>query len=61
MGFARSTYVVSVRDQDGPATVQEVRSGRKVRLRSLRETGDQIERWLAEKSPPPLDGDGRRP
>jgi hypothetical protein len=44
----RNTYVVSVREPDGPATVEEVRTGRKVRLGSLREIGGQIERWLRE-------------
>jgi hypothetical protein len=46
----RSTYLVSVRvrGQDGPATIEEVRTGRKARVGSLREAGAQIERWLRE-------------
>jgi hypothetical protein len=47
----RKTYVVSVRDHDGPATVEEVRTGRKARLASLTEIGGQIERWLRETRP----------
>ena len=35
----RTTYVVSVRDTDGPATVEETRTGRKARLSSLKEIG----------------------
>jgi hypothetical protein len=48
MSSTRKTFVVSVRDQDGPATVHEVRSGRKARLSSLRDLTGQIERWLRE-------------
>jgi hypothetical protein len=44
----RKTFVVSVRDQDGPATIQEVRTGRTVRLASLAEIKAQIERWLRD-------------
>lgn len=51
MAANRKTYVVSVREHDGPATVEEVRTGRKARLGSLRETGAQIERWLRESRP----------
>jgi hypothetical protein len=47
MTSTRKTFVVSVRDQDGPATVHEVRTGRQARL-ELRELADQIERWLRE-------------
>lgn len=47
----RKTYVVSVRDHDGPATVEEVRTGRKARLASLKDIGAQIERWLRETRP----------
>jgi hypothetical protein len=47
---ARKTFVVSVRDQDGPATVHEVRTGRQARL-ELRELAGQIERWLKEAKP----------
>ncbi len=46
----RKTFVVSVRDQDGPATVHEVRTGRKARL-ELRELPVQIERWMSETKP----------
>jgi hypothetical protein len=45
----RKTFVVSVRDQDGPATIHEVRTGRKARL-ELRELAGQIERWVREGS-----------
>lgn len=51
MASTRKTYVVSVRDEDGPATVEEVRTGRKARLASLREIAGQIERWLRETRP----------
>jgi hypothetical protein len=44
---ARKTFVVSLRDQDGPATVHEVRTGRKARL-ELRDLPDQIQRWIGE-------------
>ena len=47
----RKTFVVSVRDQDGPATVHEVRTGRKARLSSLAGITAQIERWLQEAKP----------
>jgi len=50
MAPTRKTFIVSVRDQDGPATVQEVRTGRKARL-ELRELAGQIERWLTEAKP----------
>jgi hypothetical protein len=43
----RKTFVVSVRNQDGPATIHEVRTGRQARL-ELRELADQIERWMRE-------------
>jgi hypothetical protein len=48
MPSTRKTFVVSVRDQDGPATVHEVRTGRKARLTTLRDLTGQIERWLTE-------------
>jgi hypothetical protein len=48
MAEARKTFVIHVRDGEGPATVQEVRTGRQARLGSLRETVAQIERWLRE-------------
>jgi hypothetical protein len=47
MTSTRKTFVVSVRDQDGPATIHEVRTGRQARL-ELRELADQIDRWLRE-------------
>ena len=54
------TFVISLRDQDGPTTIEEVRTGRKVRLGSLRETAGQIERWLREGRPGASDrGEGR--
>ena len=51
MDSPRKTFVISVRDQDGPATVEEVRTGRKARLSTIRETAGQIERWLRDGSP----------
>ena len=58
MSSTRKTFVVSVRDQDGPATVHEVRTGRKARLTSLRDIAGQIERWLGEApAPGRRDGD----
>jgi hypothetical protein len=48
---SRKTFVISVRDQNGPATVEEVRTGRKARLRTIRDTAGQIERWLRDGSP----------
>jgi hypothetical protein len=48
MTEARKTFVIHLRDGDGPATVQEVRTGRQARLSSLHETVGQIERWLHE-------------
>jgi hypothetical protein len=47
MTSTRKTFVVSVRDQEGPATVHEVRTGRKARL-ELRELAEQIGRWMRE-------------
>jgi hypothetical protein len=56
----RMTYIVSVRDTDGPATVEETRTGRKARLGSLKELGAQIERWLREaRTPGRREGDER--
>jgi hypothetical protein len=55
MPSTRKTFVVSIRDQDGPATVHEVRTGRKARLASLRETTAQIERWLRDSRLTPSD------
>ena len=51
MPSPRKTFVISLRDQDGPTTVEEVRTGRKARLASLRDTAGQIERWLREARP----------
>jgi hypothetical protein len=51
----RNSYVVSVHEHDGPATVEEVRTGRKARLNSLREIATQIERWLREVRPTTAD------
>ena len=56
----RTTYLVSVREHGGPATVEEIRTGRKARLRTLSETGAQIERWLREAAPPGDRGTGQR-
>jgi hypothetical protein len=50
MATTRKTFVVSVRDQDGPATVHEVSTGRQARL-ELRELAEQIQRWLREAKP----------
>ncbi len=47
----RRTFVVSVQQHDGPATVEEIRTGRKARLDSLTEIGAQIERWLRDAKP----------
>ena len=49
MASTRRTYLVSAHEHDGPATVEEIRTGRKVRIGSLKEAGSQIERWLREK------------
>jgi hypothetical protein len=51
MPSTRKTFVISLRDKDGPATVQEVRTGRTARLGSLREIAGQIERWLRDARP----------
>lgn len=55
MASTRKTFVIDVRELDGPATVHEVRTGRKARLASLRETAVQIERWLREAKPASTD------
>lgn len=55
MPSTRKTFVISLRDKDGPATVQEVRTGRTARLSSLREIAGQIERWLREARPTATD------
>ncbi len=58
---ARKTYIVSLRENEGPATVEEVRTGRKARLSSLRELAGQIESWLREARATAADGnEGRR-
>ncbi len=48
MAPIRTSYVVSVHERGGPAIVEEVRTGRKARLGSLRDAGAQIEQWLRE-------------
>ena len=48
----RKTFVIDVRELDGPATVHEIRTGRKARLGSVRDTALQIERWLREAKKP---------
>jgi hypothetical protein len=60
MAQSRSTFVVSVREHAGPATVEEVRTGRKARVSSLREAGPQIERWLREAGPAAASRDEER-
>jgi len=45
---ARRTYVVTVREPDGHATVKEVRTGRTARLHSPEQAGEQIARWVRE-------------
>ena len=56
----RRTYIVSVRDDDGPATVEETRTGRKARIGSLKDIGAQIERWLREaRASGRRDGEGQ--
>jgi hypothetical protein len=56
MESSQRTYVVSVREEQGHATVEEVRTGRKARLGSLSEATAQIERWLDEAVvAPPLE------
>lgn len=45
---SRRTYVVTVREPDGPTTVKDVRTGRTVSLGSAVEAGEQIARWLRE-------------
>jgi hypothetical protein len=52
MPSTHRTFVVALRDQGGPATVQEVRTGRTARVRSLRDIAAQIERWLREARAP---------
>jgi hypothetical protein len=51
MPTRRNTFVVSVRGRGGPTTIEEVRTGRKARLSSIREIAAQIERWLREVRP----------
>ena len=60
MASARKTFVIDVRELDGPATVHEIRTGRKARLESVRETALQIERWLRETKKPGTDPRGGR-
>ncbi len=55
MPSTRRTFVIDVRELGGPATLHEVRTGRKARLGSLRDAGAQIERWLREARPPTTD------
>jgi hypothetical protein len=55
MGSSHRTYVVSIREGRGPATVEEVRTGRKARLGTLSDAIGQIERWLREGKPPHVD------
>lgn len=40
--------MVSIRERNGPATVEEVRTGRRASLASLAAAVEQIERWLRE-------------
>jgi hypothetical protein len=48
---SRRTYLVSVPEHGAPATVEEIRTGRKARLASLSDAVAQIERWLKEAAP----------
>lgn len=57
---SRRTYLVSIPEQGGPATVEEIRTGRKARLSSLNDAPVQIERWLKEAAPPPRPGEQGR-
>ncbi len=43
----RATYVVSVHEPEGSVTVEDVRSGERVRVAGLADVGDQIARWRA--------------
>jgi hypothetical protein len=52
--------VVSLRDEDGTATVHEVRTGRQASLGSLRELAEQIESWMRETTPRRTVGLSRR-
>lgn len=61
MASTRKTFVIDVRDLDGPATVHEIRTGRKARLASVRDSALQIERWLREAKKPGADPRGERP
>jgi hypothetical protein len=45
----RRTYVVTVREPDGHATVKDVRSGKTIRMPSPEQAGEQIARWLREE------------
>jgi hypothetical protein len=56
----RRTFVVSLRDEDGTATVHEVRTGRQASLGSLHELEEQIESWLRETTPRRAIGLSRR-
>jgi hypothetical protein len=60
MTSTRKTYLVSAHEHDGPATVEEVRTGRKVRLGSLRDAGSLIQRWLREARPSAPENSERR-
>ena len=46
----RRTYVVSVRDRHGPATIEEVHSGRRARLDTYEDAPRQIGLWLSERA-----------
>ncbi len=60
MESSQRTYVVSVREEQGQATVEEVRTGRKARLGTLGDAIAQIELWMREAKPePPLEREGR--
>ncbi|MGA9372624.1 MAG: hypothetical protein WBV53_12330 [Solirubrobacterales bacterium] len=52
----RHSYVVTVREPDGQATVRDVRTGRTAGVRSPAQAAEQIERWLREAR----EGDGAR-
>lgn len=56
MTTSRKTFVVSLREEDGTATLHEVHTGRKASLGSLREIPGQIETWLREGTPRPETG-----
>ena len=59
VSISRQTFIVQVREEDGLAVLENVRTRELVRIEDLSEIGLQITRWLNRPGPGPA-GSGER-